>query len=432
VPVSVLAETPERTGVDPTDLFEEARRRRRRRRIVAATVVVFTVGATFIGVAVFAGGDHRHVKPASTSPATPPASRLSPSVTSGTTALAWIDYSGGLRVGTPGSGQDDRLVTSTVADATTPLVAIGSRVFFVESDDPSGSNVVDVDTATGREQSLGVGINVTTTTDRRDLLVALDAHRLVELSPTGRRLSPVWTVPAGYTLATYSAQRPLVAVAAGIAVQSIKPIRSTHVTPTTVDDLALWDPAHDSIRVLGPDVFVLGAYTPPGANHSLLAWVDGRPAGTASYRLAITDTTTLRTQLISSPIQSSAAEFGRNFVGGGGFSPDGRYLAAFVTSFRPENWPDAQLVLIDVANHAVEPIANTTVQIGEPQGWVSWSPTGSELFGGSYREGSVIQAFRLQIGDKRAVPLTLDPNADDDITVSAVALQTTVPKATSR
>jgi hypothetical protein len=95
----------------------------------------------------------------------------------------------------------------------------------------------------------------------------------------------------------------------------------------------LWDPARNSIRVLGPDVFVLGAYTPPGADHSLLAWINGRPAGTASYRLAITETTTLRTQLISSPIQSSAAEFGRNLVGGGGILPR-RPLPRCVSSHR--------------------------------------------------------------------------------------------------
>jgi hypothetical protein len=195
------------------------------------------------------------------------------------------------------------------------------------------------------------------------------------------------------------------------------------VTPSTVDTLALWDPTRNSMRVVGPDVFVLGAYTPPGAEHSLLAWVDGRPAGTASYRLAITDTATLRTRLLSSPLQSSAAEFGRNYVGGGGFSPDGRYLAAFVTSFRPGSWPDAQLVLIGIGNDAIDPIANTTVHIGEPQGWVTWSPSGNQLFGGSYREGSVIQAFRLRIGQKRAVPLSLDLNADNDITDSAVAFQ---------
>ena len=91
-------------------------------------------------------------------------------------------------------------------------------------------------------------------------------------------------------------------------------------------------------------------------------------------------------------------DFGHNFVGGGGFSPDGRQLAAFVTAYRPDDWPDAQLVLVNPSTGSVRLIGNTVAQIGEPQGWATWSPTGSELFGGSYREGPVIQAFELKAG----------------------------------
>ena len=72
---------------------------------------------------------------------------------------------------------------------------------------------------------------------------------------------------------------------------------------------------------------------------------------------------------------------------------------------------------------SVQLIGNTVVQIGEPQGWAAWSPTGSVLFGGSYREGAVIQAFELKAGQTQATSLSLDKNADDDVTGSAVSIQ---------
>ena len=341
--------------------------------------------------------------------------------------------SGGLHLGNPSQGSD-RVVAQVDATATR-LVSIGSRVYFFRRGSPDvsaangGNRIAVLDIGSGRVHSLGAGINLTTTTDGRDLLVALDPIHLVELSPTGARLSPVWTVPSGYTLNTYASQHPLAAVAGGIAVESTRP------SPTSgAYVLAIWYPSRGTIRVLGHDAFVIGSYTRPGANHSLLAWIDGSGAGADVNRLAITDTATMTTRLISSPLSgvfssavpqygSDVAEFGSNFLGGGAFSPDGRQLAAFVSAFRPHDWPNAQLVLVNPNTGSVQLIANTVVQIGEPAGWATWSPTGSDLFGGSYREGPVIQAFALKTGQTQATPLTFDKNAADDVTGSAVSVQ---------
>ncbi|HVA08940.1 MAG TPA: hypothetical protein VNG12_19580 [Acidimicrobiales bacterium] len=283
-----------------------------------------------------------------------------------------------------------------------------------------GTRIAALDIGSGRVRSLGAGINLTTTTDGRDLLVALDSSHLVTLSPTGARLSSEWTVPSGYTLNTYASQHPLAAVAGGIAIES------AHPSPTSgTYGLAIWYPSRGTIRVLGHDAFVIGSYTRPGSNHSLLAWIDGSGAGADVNRLAITDTATMTTRLVSSPLGgvfssavsqygSDVAEFGSNFLGGGAFSPDGRQLAAFVSAFRPHDWPNVQLVLVNPNTGSVQLIANTLIQIGEPAGWATWSPTGSDLFGGSYREGSVIQAFALKTGETQATPLTFDKNAADD------------------
>ena len=320
------------------------------------------------------------------------------------------------------------------------MVSIGSRVYFIERGIPDvfapsgGNRIAELDAGSGRVRVLGAGLNFTTTTDGRDLLVALDSRHLVELSPSGARLSPVWTVPSGYTLNTYAFQHPLAAVAGGIAVESARPASPTSGAYV----LAIWYPTRGTIRVLGHDAFVIGSYTRPGANHSLLAWIDGSGNGVDVNRLAITDTATMRTRLVSNPQSgmfssavpqygSAVMEFGGNFLGGGAFSPDGRQLAAFVSAFRPHDWPDAQLVLVNPNTGSVQLIANTVVQIGEPEGWAIWSPTGSDLFGGSYREGPVIQAFSLKTGQTQATPLTFDKNAADDVTGTAVSVQVSDP-----
>jgi hypothetical protein len=433
--VTIIATPPVSPESDAAQLlFREARERRRRRWLLAGIVVVaFVLVATTAGFVASGGG--RGAAPLSPSipKATPPTFGPNRSVLPGTTEVVWF-ASGGLHLGNPSLGSDR--VVAQVDAAATRLVSIGSRVYFFERGSPDvsaangGNRIAELDTGSGHVHSLGAGINLTTTTDGRDLLVALDPIHLVELSPTGARLSPVWTVPSGYTLNTYASQHPLAAVAGGIAVESAAPASPTSGAYV----LAIWDPTRGTIRVLGRDAFVIGSYTRPGANHSLLAWIDGSGTGVDVNRLAITDTATMKTRHISSPLSgvfspavaqygSDVAEFGSNFLGGGAFSPDGRQLAAFVSAYRPHDWPNAQLVLVNPSTGSVQLIANTVIQIGEPAGWATWSPTGSEMFGGSYREGPVIQAFALKTGQTQATPLTFDKNAADDVTGSAVSVQ---------
>jgi hypothetical protein len=431
--VTIVASPPEEPQADTAQLlFREARQRRRRRWLVALLIVVVFVLVGIAGglVANGRGGDTTPISP-STLKAIPPSVRLNHSVLPGTTELVWF-ASGGLHLGNPNQGSD-RVVARVDATATR-LVSIGSRVYFFRRGSPDvsaangGNRIAVFDIGSGRVHSLGAGINLTTTTNGRDLLVALDPIHLVRLSPTGARLSPVWTVPSGYTLNTYASQHPLAAVAGGIAIESTRPSASGAYV------LAIWYPSRGTIRVLGRDAFVIGSYTPPGASHSLLAWIDGGGAGVDVNRLAITDTATMTTRLISSPLSgvfsssvqqygSDVVEFGSNFLGGGAFSPDGRQLAAFVSAYRPHDWPNAQLVLVNPNTGSVRLIANTLIQIGEPAGWATWSPSGSDVFGGSYREGPVIQAFVLKIGQTQATPLTFDKNAADDVTGSAVSVQ---------
>lgn len=388
------------------------------------SVALLVLGGAGAGIAGSLGHDASHFSPSKTRPSArqPQATNQTPK---GTTELVWIDYSGGLRVGNPSQGTN-RLVAQTSADPTTRLIVIRDRVYFIESAPGDGyrSKLEEFNVSTNRLRSLGAAVNVTKTVNGRELLVAVDPRHLVEMSPRGVRLSPVWNVPSGYTLETYLAQHPLVAVAGGIVVESARPVALSrgNQAPDAAYSMAIWNISSDSIRSIGQDVFVIGAYTRHGANHSLLAWVDASGVGEDANRLAITNTATLRTTLIASPLRATPTEFGNNFLGGGAFSPDGHWLAAFVTTIRPHDWPNAQLVLVNPDNSSVQLVSNTVVQIGEPQGWVTWSPTGTALFGGSYREGAILQAFEYKTGNHQAMPLTLDQNANDDVTVSAVAV----------
>ncbi len=430
---TALKDRPASGTFSPEAVIREARRRRRWRWLVAILIVAAFV---LVGIAadflVNSGARDAGPSSPSTLNAIPHSGRPNHSALPSATRLVWF-ASGGLHLGDPSQGTD-RVLAQVDATATR-LVAIGDRVYFLRRGSPDvsalngGTRIAVLDIKSGRVHSLGAGINLTTTTDGRHLLVALDPSHLVTLSPTGTRLSPVWTVPSGYTLNTYAPQHPLAAVEGGIAVESTRP------SPTSgAYVLAIWYPSRGTIRVLGRDAFVIGSYTRPGANHSLLAWIDGSGAGADLNRLAITDTATMTTRLISSPLSgvfSSAVqqygpevvEFGSNFLGGGAFSPDGRRLAAFVSAYRPHDWPNAQLVLVNPDTGSVELITNTVIQIGEPAGWATWSPTGSDLFGGSYREGPVIQAFALKAGQTQATPLTFDKDAADDVTGSAISVQ---------
>ena len=130
----------------------------------------------------------------------------------------------------------------------TPLVHIGTRVYFFERRGSSVSaQMATTSPRSGRVNFVGAGINLTTTTDGHDLLVAMDPFHLVELSPTGARLSPVWTVPSGYTLNTYAPQHPLAAVAGGIAIESASSVS----TKSGNYVLAIWDPTTGTVRALG-------------------------------------------------------------------------------------------------------------------------------------------------------------------------------------
>src|SRR5579872_2971666 len=141
----------------PKDLFREAKQRRRRRWISFAVATMLVLGGAIAGVA--AGSGH-HGTTSSASSSNPSPRGLKPlGSPKHTTEIAWIDYSGGLRIGDPGLGTA-HLVARTSADPTTRLVQIEGRVYFIESSERGRSYLASFDTAAGHLESLGPAVNV--------------------------------------------------------------------------------------------------------------------------------------------------------------------------------------------------------------------------------------------------------------------------------
>jgi hypothetical protein len=100
------------------------------------------------------------------------------------------------------------------------------------------------------------------------------------------------------------------------------------------------------VAVIGRELAVIGAYTPPGARYSLLAWLPAACPFPDNCLITITDTATLATRTVRSPLPGG-------FAVGGAFSPDGRQLAVFPQTAPRHAAPgSARLAIISLATAA--------------------------------------------------------------------------------
>jgi hypothetical protein len=131
----------------------------------------------------------------------------------------------------------------------------------------------------------------------------------------------------------------------------------------------VWDPLANR---------VVYAFSEPldvvATHYSQVAWRGGRQGACtvdAECPLHLTDVQTGTDELIPPPPGANG------YLGGGAFSPDGTYLAAFVASPGPPL--RARPVLIRLADKHTEP-QTTTVAIGEPVGAAAWDGSGTVVF----------------------------------------------------
>ncbi len=208
---------------------------------------------------------------------------------------------------------------------------------------------------------------------RGHLYISLTDDRLAEIpvvSQPGQSqpltLPAGWYLPGGYGLA----------VADGIVVQS----SDDHARGRPVL-IAVWTPRTGQLRVIGAGVSAIwgppmgaaiGAYTPRRASYSLLAWMPASCRHPLNCPIRITNTATLKSVTLRSPV-------GRGFALGGAFSPDGRRLAVFVNTDAGDGGGMAELAIADAATGALRVISAARYPVGEDLGWARWLPGGKQL-----------------------------------------------------
>jgi hypothetical protein len=348
-------------------LFAEARRRRRRRiRLTGFVIVVgLAVAAVALGLAW-----PRH-----------PVGRVGgsvPEVSSGTAQaatgpqLAWVNASDRLVLGNL-TTFTTRVVAEVNADPSVPLVPFGGHLYWINQ---SGGQVdgaywprtiEELNLATGTSTDIGPGEYMFLSADGRRLYISQTDTTLAELpasapGPIRQLALPAdWYLPGGFS----------VAVANGIVVQS-----NDAQAPAHLPDLAVWNPQTGQLTVIGRAIGnyvanAIGAYTPPGADYSLLAWTPAT-CRILLCPITITNTATLASRTLRSPL-------GYGFVLGGAFSPDGRQFAVFVNDSPKAGGQIAELAIASTATGTVRLIPAVRMTVGEDIDWVRWLPGGTRL-----------------------------------------------------
>ena len=400
----------EQTAAPTEVLFREAHARRRQRWVWGAILTVVTLVALVVSlVASFALGSTSHLRLKSGHVSSPAVLSRSGS------SAAWVDYSGNLHVGGLATGSQ-HIVTHAGASPTTPLVAIGDDIFWVRmSNTPSSAYqrpVVDeLNVSSGSITPVARGQTIFLSIDSRDLFVVQSNSSLLEL-PIGRSgPSRTFAIPPGWYLTAGGGYSNPIVVANGIVVQSSQ--GQTGKTPPTA---AIWDPNTGGIIRLGRDQGLIGAYTPAGALYSLLAWVPGSCETDPHCSLLVTNTRTMTSIRIHSPLPYG-------FDVGGAFSPSGRRLALFIKTNSGDYDPSTQLAVANVHTGQLRRVPRAAGQIGESVGWVRWISDTSSLIAGTFSTNYTrYNHYLVDVQTLTARVLDFSDNRDIDINFSAVVL----------
>jgi len=360
-------------------LFAEAKRRRRRRRLAGLAVVLALAAAAGVAfmvarpnrVPAAPGADGRTARPVSA-----PGAALAGSV-------AWVDYNGRVHLGDLATGTQ-QVVARSKAYPAIPLVQAGGRLYWSA---PVGARgvVQELNPATGRVRPVGPGqgiFSVFTSADGRRVFFAPTDTRIVELPARGSGARHEFALPPGWYL-PYGGSTGL---ANGILVESGGQAARAHTV------MAVWDPKTGAVKVIGRDIAVIAAYTPPGARYGLLAWLPARCSAGQNCPLRITNTATVSTETVRSPLH-------HGFAIGGAFSPGGKQLAVFVN----RNFLGAgavQLAMVDAGTGALRLAGAVRLGIGEDRVWALWLPDGRHLL-----TGGVVSSYAVNAATLSARPL---------------------------
>jgi hypothetical protein len=379
-------------------LFMEARQRRHRRWLAGIAAVLVVSAVVAVSTVIWLHRASGHGAGRTGPPGTAPAARSSAA------AAVWDD---GTRLRLGDIYLDGRVTQRAGPEVNAdglPLVAAGGRIYWVN---PLGGGVPFMpytgwwpkvvqylDRATGKIGVAGPGYTVFLSASGRYLLMAQDATTLGELPVAGGALRQL-TLPRGWYLPGSDGLPEFgdtgIATANGIIVQSV------HSLTWRPPVLAIWNPGSGQVEVLGRGLAVIGAYTPPGAHYSLLAWLPAACPFPDNCLLKITNTATLATRTVRSPLPGG-------FAAGGAFSPDGTQLAVFPQTASHGLVPGhARLALVDPRTGAMRVAPRPRLPLGQDICRALWLPDGTHLV--------VLQpgSYLVDAGTLSARPLFLAP-----------------------
>jgi hypothetical protein len=394
------ARRPPAPGRDAEALFEQARRRRKRRQRACAGAIslvllagagIWLTGGGGGGSGTVRGGDGGR-------PAAPTAQSRSDPIARPAVRLAWIDSAGQLNIGDRATGAD-HAGPVTDASASAALVVAGGQLYWPDAS-RDGAPIRAYDWATGKIRLLPPGKSVFGSADGRHIYIVRNASTLLELPAGGSGRAAVLRVPGGWYLYGHAYQWfPLAGPAAGgIIVYSSN---DAEISPGNVSE-GIWDPATGRVQILGRGYLIDAAYTPPGSGYSLIVWQPPSPGIPQDYSLRITNTATMATVAVRSPLQ-------HGFVSSGtpAFSPGGRQLALFVRTARLGSGGMSRLAIVDTRTGAVRVVPGTALYTTEDAYWAMWLPGGQRILAGALEAGYVVDARTLA-----ARPFTFFPGTE--------------------
>jgi hypothetical protein len=297
-----------------------------------------------------------------------------------------------------------RIAAKVAADPTTPLVHAGGHVYWVDTAgtyEPSLGHwsefVQGLDIATGAITNLAPGQLIFSSADGQWLYIAqMDNASMIELPADGqgapRRLTlpPGWYLPAGFG----------VAVVNGILVQS------TADAGTGLSSvLAVWNPRSGRVKVLGRG---FGAYSEAGS--SVLAWMPASCRFPMNCPITITNTVTLASRTLRSPLRYG-------FALGGAFSPDGRQLAVFVNTTLGAGGGQAELAIVSIKTGGLRLVPEVRLRLGQDIAWARWMPDGKQLIA-----GSIASTYLVTVPALSALPVRFTRSTDQEINYSATVI----------
>jgi hypothetical protein len=351
------------TSLEPdADAFEAVALRRqglRRRRAAVRTTSVVVAVLALVVVAVMRPGDAdtQHVV------SQPPTGYRADNV-----ELLTIAWDAGPQIADPRT-RNRSSIGPHLTCSTCPIVRAGDELYTAQ-----GGRLYSFVSGDGQLRDIGAAGGRVFLSARRDALFVENGRTIEKRSLDGQPIAAPWALPAGWDLT----EQPK-AIDHGFVITKTE-------RPGFIGELAWWNPTTGAIHQLGKYNQFVDAYTDANGNDTL-AWTcpggDVSPCG-----LMISNADASAQRVIPPPVR------GNGWLLGGAFSHDGKTLATTLSTKPGSYDPTAGLALVDVDSGKATFVKGSSFRVGEPYGYVAWSPDGSTVyFGGLDDDG--VEAYNL-------------------------------------